>query len=201
MKKKMWLMLTVALGLRLIAINQSLWLDEAISIRVVRGFGWREIVNNFSISDFHPPLYYLMLKAWGGVFGFGVISMRLPSVLAGVITVWLVAKKNKWAGFLTAVNPLLIYYSQEVRMYSLTVMWLIAVFYFFEKINQKNNLKNIIFYNLFSLLAIFSFYGSIFFLGAMGLWWLWQKKYKLVGQTNAGLVLGLLILTPLLRQQ
>ncbi len=201
MRKGIWLMLAVALGLRLIAINQSLWLDEAISINVVKNFGWGEIVSNFSVHDFHPFLYYFFLKAWGSLFGFGVIIMRLPSVIFGVMTVYIAAKMKREAGWLLAVNPLLIYYSQEVRMYSLTVMCLTATFYYFEKIIKKNKRKNIIFYNLFSLLAIGSFYGSIFFLGAMAIYWLLKKKYKLVWQTNIGLMIGLLGLSPLLQAQ
>jgi len=197
----MWLVLAVALGLRLIAINQSLWLDEAVSINAVRNFAWTDFIGGFSIYDFHPPLYYLMLKAWGELFGFGVITMRLPSVIFGVVTVGIIAKINKKAGWLTAVNPLLTYYSQEARMYSLTVMCLTAVFYYFEKINKKNNQKNILFYNLFSVLAILSFYGSVFFLAGLGFYWLFKKKYKLVMVTNAGALLAIAGLGPLLREQ
>jgi len=194
-------MLAVALCLRLIAIDQSLWLDEAISINVVKNFGWSGLISAFSVHDFHPLLYYFFLKAWGSLFGFGVIVMRLPSVIFGIMTVYIVAKMKREAGWLLAVNPLLIYYSQEVRMYSLAVMCLTAAFYYFEKIIKKNKLKNIIFYNLFSLLAIGSFYGSIFFLGAMATYWLLKKKYKLAGQTNIGLMIGLLGLSPLLLVQ
>ncbi|MBU3935339.1 glycosyltransferase family 39 protein [Patescibacteria group bacterium] len=201
MRKEIWLMLAVALGLRLIAINQSLWLDEAVSINAARNFAWTDFIGGFSTHDFHPPLYYLMLKAWGGLFGFGVVAMRLPSVIFGVVTVYIIAKINKGASWLMAVNPLLIYYSQEARMYSLTVMCLTGCLYFFEKIIKKNNLKNIIFYNLFSTLAILSFYGSVFFLAGLSLYWLFKKKYKLVLLTNIGSTLALAGLTPLLREQ
>jgi hypothetical protein len=201
MKKEIWLMLALALGLRLIAINQSIWLDESISINVARDLDWKEILSTFSIHDFHPPLYYLMLRSWGLVFGFGVVTMRMPSVIFGLITVLVVAKMKQKSGWLMAVNPVLIYYSQEARMYSLVVMCLTFSFFYFEKIIKKNNRKDLFFYNLFSGLAILSFYGSIFFLGAIGIFWLWKKKYKLAVVTNIGLLTGLLILIPLLREQ
>ena len=35
----------------------------------------------FFLSDFHPPLYYLVLKAWSSVFGYSEFSLRLPSVI------------------------------------------------------------------------------------------------------------------------
>ena len=46
-----WLILTVALGLRLIGLDQSLWLDEAISANV-SAMPIKEIVTNFSVNDF-----------------------------------------------------------------------------------------------------------------------------------------------------
>ena len=48
--------------LRVISLNQSFWLDEATSGLVVRNFNLGEIITKFSPGDFHPPLYYLILK-------------------------------------------------------------------------------------------------------------------------------------------
>ena len=67
---KIGLILVVGLVLRLIGLNQSLWLDEAITARVARNYGYQEIVEKFSVNDFHQPLYYLFIRGWGGVFGY-----------------------------------------------------------------------------------------------------------------------------------
>jgi len=131
--------LILALGLRLIGINQSLWLDEAVSANVAK---WPigEIVNSFSIGDFHPPVFYWFLNLWTKIFGSSVVMLRLSSILFSLLTiyfVYLIGKKIKdnkigiLAALLLAINPLFVYYSQELRMYSMATMWLTIGFYFF----------------------------------------------------------------------
>jgi len=209
-KKKIWLVLGLALGLRLISLNQSLWLDEAITARVVNQYGLREIVKMFSVADFHPPLYYWMLRLWTGMFSWGEISLRMPSVIFGVITVGLAYQLGKeikdekaglGEGMLTAINPLLIYYSQETRMYSLAVMWLMAVAVCFFRIEKEEKKINIILFNVFCFLALVSFYGSIFLIATMLAWWVIKKKWRLVAKTGWGLGVAVAVLGPLLVKQ
>ena len=83
--KKIYLVLLFSLVIRLVAINQSMWLDEAISANVAK-MTMLDIINSFSFADFHPPSYYLFLNFWTSLFGNGVIMMRLSSVLFSLIT-------------------------------------------------------------------------------------------------------------------
>lgn len=143
MTVKLILILIAALILRLINLRQSLWLDEAISVTAVQQFSLNEILSKFITYDVHPPLYYLLLKVWGNFFGYSEVSMRMPSVLFGVgivILSYLIAKKlfsvqtALIAAVFVTVNPLLIYYSQEARMYSQAAFFTaLAVFGFVEK--------------------------------------------------------------------
>lgn len=133
----------LGLGLRLISINQSLWLDEAISAIAARDYSFLGIIKDFLPGDTHPPLYYLLLKIWSSLFGDSEISLRLPSVIFGIGTVAVVFLIGKnlggkrlalTAGLFTATAPLLIYYSHEVRMYSLsTFLVSLAVLMFFQE--------------------------------------------------------------------
>lgn len=118
----------LALLLRLPFLNQSLWLDEATSIVTAQKFSLVEIVTKFSPGDFHPPLYYLLLKAWMQIFGNSEIAARSLSVLFGVLTIattYKIGQKlfSKYVGYVSALllafSPLHIYYSQEARMYSM----------------------------------------------------------------------------------
>lgn len=211
----MFFILLLSFCLRLIGINQSLWLDEAISTNVAN-LPINQIVNNFSVNDFHPPLYYWFLNIWTKIFGSNVGVMRLSSVIFSVITIWLVfligkeisnKKYGFWAAMLVAVNPLLIYYSQELRMYSMVVMWLTGAVYFWIKMTSpttlksfdpKNNWKNVLGFNLMTFLAFITFYGSIFLVVAMILYLLFIKKFKLFLSSSAGLLLAILIVSPLL---
>lgn len=137
-----YLILLLALVLRLISINQSLWLDEATTALVAQ-MSLTDIFTKFLPADFHPPFYYLLMKGWGGVFGFSEVSLRIPSIIFGVATIYfiyLIAKKifdikTAWtASLISATSGLLIYYSQEARMYSLTAfLATVSVYLFLEK--------------------------------------------------------------------
>lgn len=119
------------------ALGQSLWLDEAIGALAARNYSYWGIVTEFLTHDNHPPIYYLVLKFWTSIFGYSEISLRMPGVLFGVLVVFLVwrlsqkfAKKaSVLATVLVAASPFLIYYSHEVRMYMLTVVFTLTAVY------------------------------------------------------------------------
>ncbi|HOR01743.1 MAG TPA: glycosyltransferase family 39 protein [Candidatus Woesebacteria bacterium] len=205
-----WLILTVALGLRLIGLDQSLWLDEAISANV-SAMPIKEIVTNFSVNDFHPPLYYWFLNIWQGLGGREVIFLRFSSIIFSLVTiyfVYLIGKKikNKQTGIeaaiLVAVNPLFVYFSQELRMYAMATMWLTIALFFLTKIKQKKyNFWDLFWYNLMSFLAFVTFYGSVFLLAAVGIYWLAKKEIKIFWATSWGVGLAVVMIWPLLKIQ
>jgi len=144
-----FIVLLIALVIRFISLNQSLWLDEGINVNVARALNFKSLFFDYSLSDFHPPLYHLILREWILLFGSSEISVRLPSVILGVATVfitYLIGKKlfeNKTAligATLLATSPLHIYYSQEARMYMLAAFLTSLSVYFFISILKKDNL-------------------------------------------------------------
>ncbi len=198
--------------LRLISLNQSFWLDEAISANVIRNYSILDIITRFSPSDFHPPLFYLLLKTWSFVFGTSVVGLRLFSVTASVITGIFVYKISKllfnknvalWSTILLLVNPLFVYYSQELRMYSLVTLFLTISTYYFVAILKSNiiNLKSVVIFNIFIFLSFLTFYGSIFYILTFYLILFFQKKYKSLFFLIPGFLLSLLLVSPLLYKQ
>ena len=120
--------IALAAGLRLAQLNyHSLDLDESVSVWLAEKPAGELVANTLNLSwDPHPPGYYLMLKGWSALFGRGELSVRLLSALFGIVMVWLVYLVGEhlldpWVGVvaagLVAVNPLLVWLSQEVRMY------------------------------------------------------------------------------------
>lgn len=72
------LVLVVGAFLRFFNLDaQSLWNDEAFSWRMTR-FPWSEVIRR-TADDVHPPLYYLVLKAWVAVAGDSVFALRALS--------------------------------------------------------------------------------------------------------------------------
>jgi len=207
-----FLILFLSFLIRLIGINQSLWLDEAVSANVTK-LPIGEIINQFSIGDFHPPLFYWFLNWWAKTFGSSVVILRLSSVLFSLITiyfVYLIGKKlkNKRIGILAAlflaINPLFVYYSQELRMYLMATMWLIIGFYFFIKIRStpstslRTSWKDLVIFNLMMALAFGTFYGSIFLIASLAIYFLIKREWKLFWLTNIGTGIAIICLAPLL---
>jgi len=114
-------------------MNESLWLDEATTALVSR-MSLGEIFTKFLPGDFHPPLYYLFMKYWVSIFGSSEIFLRLPSVIFALLTVYVVYRlSGKIAAMLLATAPLLFYYAQEARMYSLITLLVSYLVYSFIK--------------------------------------------------------------------
>ncbi|MBI2051773.1 glycosyltransferase family 39 protein [Candidatus Roizmanbacteria bacterium] len=227
-----------AFVIRFISLDQSLWLDEATTANVVQQYGFAQIIQNFSPRDFHPPLYYLFMKAWTNMFGYSEIALRFPSIIFSLLSGWvvyLIAKRlaNKkvalWAAVFFLFNPLIIYYSQEARMYMMATFLLTSTFYFILELltgpaatfppasapptyvgvravgspssRVTRQQFTLILVNIFLFLSLLTFYGSVFFILALYSYLLVKKKYRLLVQILPGFVAGLLLVSPLLQQQ
>lgn len=126
-KLAMSMLLAGGLFLRLWRIEQALWYDEAFSAWLAS----LPIVAllKATLNDVHPPLYYLLLAGWSHLFGSSELSLRLPSLLAGlglVIVTYQVghslrlSRRAVWLSTaVCAFSPFQIYYSQEARAYAL----------------------------------------------------------------------------------
>src|SRR4030042_3478146 len=185
-KKNILIIFILFLGLllRLISLRQSLWLDEAIGAIAVKSYSYSGIINDFMKADNHPPLYYFILKFWTNIFGYSEISLRFPSIIFGIGTIYLLfliakeifgLKKKGLANFnyIPLVSALFlstsqfhIYYSQEARMYSMVAFFVcLAFFTYFKLINT--DLGTFFYWCLFSLsilVMVFSDYVPLFVL-------------------------------------
>jgi len=175
--------LVLALLLRLINLNQSLWLDEAVQAITSRG----SFLNIFQElrGDFHPPLYHLLIWLWVHLFGSSEIILRLPSVFFGVATVgvvYLMAKKffseklSIIAALFLATAPFHIYYSQEARNYALTTLLAALSMYYFIKERQRKRAP--LGYLLSTTLLLYTNYFGLFILLAQVLVCLIQRRRK-----------------------
>jgi len=125
------LFLVFALGavLRFSLLGQeSLWFDEAWSISTAGAATFASLLEIVK-SDSHPALYFVLLRGWVRVFGDSETATRAMSALFGTLTPLLVFLLGRalslpslaclLGSFLYALNTQAIWYSQEVRMYSL----------------------------------------------------------------------------------
>lgn len=195
MNKKIFFILLLAFFVRLISLNQSLWLDEATTAKVVQTFSYADIVTKFSPFDFHPPLYYFVMKFWTSIFGLSEISLRFPSVLFSLLAgIMLYRIAGTWAAAFFLFNPLIVYYSQEARMYMLVTFLLTCAVYFFIK-------KKLLFFNLFCILSFYTFYGSVFLITGFLMYSLYKKQYGFLLTSLTLNLASFIIISPLLYQQ
>ena len=101
----------------------SLWFDEVLTLNTaVQG-----ITAANEVRD-HPPLLYWLTSLSIHIFSTHEVALRLPSLLAGILTIPLLINFGKttglpsaglWAGFLLAISPFHVRYAQEARHYVL----------------------------------------------------------------------------------
>lgn len=109
---------------------QGLWNDEYVSWFISQKPLWVPFINGI-FEQCHMPLYYIYLKLITSIFGSYDVILRLSSFIIGVLNIAVMFfvgnTKNKLLGLLcasfTAVSGILIYYSYEVRPYSLIFLF------------------------------------------------------------------------------
>ncbi len=123
------IILVLALGLRLPLLNGSFWLDEAAQALESS----RPLSQQFAIMpDFQPPLIHLIthfaLYVSQQEWWLRLISALIP----GLVTIWATyqlgsklfdQKTGLITSLLLATNSFHVFYSQELRPYSLPAMW------------------------------------------------------------------------------
>jgi len=143
------LALVLALGclLRLFRLtHQGLWFDEVFSVTVAGETDLFDLAHWMTL-DVHPLLYYLCLHPFLRLLGDGPLGARSFSALCGCLTLiampWVACdlglrrKGVLFATFLLSISPLLVYFSQEARMYALLALEaLIAVTMLYVALNR-----------------------------------------------------------------
>jgi len=187
--KTIFFILLLGLILRLVAINQSLWLDEAIGAIAARDFTFSGILTDFIKADNHSPLYYLTLKAWTNIFGYSEVSIRFPSVIFGILTIYFAYRIAKLiipsgkasfpiiTSLLLSMSSFHIYYSQEARMYSMAAFFATTAFYyFFQLLNNEARRKDWVLFSVSITALAFTDYVPVFLLPVF--WIIVFKKRK-----------------------
>jgi 4-amino-4-deoxy-L-arabinose transferase-like glycosyltransferase len=162
MKKINWLLVGIILlagVLRLVRLNQSppslYWEEAALGYdaysilktgKDYHGNPW-PLVAFESFGDWKPSGYFYALVPFVAVLGLNDWAVRLPSAIAGIVTVWLVyliagEMTNKkatalWAAFLLAIMPWHIQFSRAAFEVNLATFLLTLGVYFLLKARTR----------------------------------------------------------------
>ena len=145
-------------------LTQSFWRDEAFTYFLAKKNVFEIIF--LTAKDFNPPLYYLILHFWMKIFGGSEIALRSLSIIFFWATVYtaffflndilkIKLKKSFFYLIFFIINPLLLYYAFEARMYSMLAFLATLSYYAFCK-------KNYRLYLLATISGLFTHYFMIF---------------------------------------
>src|SRR3989338_9253805 len=119
------------------------------------------------------PAYYIILDLWSYLVGDSVFCLRLFSLVCSLLFIAVVYKLAKLlfdrktailCAYLSAISPLLVFYSRKVRYYSLSSFLHLATLYSFIRVIEKKDFRNCLFYALLTFSRASSCLLSYFFL-------------------------------------
>jgi len=158
--------------------------DEIVTAsRVLRGSFWHAM-DAVGFSESAPPLYYALAWFWTQATGTGEFGLRSLSAVAGVATVpaaYLVGRELRErrtglvAAALVAVNPMLLWYSQEARAYALLILLCTISLLFCVRALRGGGRRDFVFWGLAAGLALATHYFAFFPLAVEALWLLRRR--------------------------
>ena len=175
-----WFLLTATLITLLgaaVRINNlgfdSLWFDEVLTLNTaVQGFAAAGEVRD------HPPLLYWLTSLSLNLFPVHEVPLRLPSLIAGILSVPAVIAFGKttnlpaaglWAALLLALSPFHVRYTQEARHYALLLFFaLLSLTFLYQALRRKNK-RDWLFYGLATSILLFVHYSAWLLFFAEGL--------------------------------
>ena len=158
--------------------TNSLLADEVASYNRATLATWSEVYQEY-IASGHTPLYeWIILRNWLRFVGEGNLLSRIPTLFISMITLGLTYALGRrvtaqkvaiTAVFLTAISPLFLQHSREIRPYMLMSLTSMFALYMWLRALQTEQWKYWIGFTIGSTLMIYTHYYAFFLLTAIGL--------------------------------
>jgi 4-amino-4-deoxy-L-arabinose transferase-like glycosyltransferase len=202
---------------------QSYHHDEIVTASRILRDGFWHAMEAVGFSESAPPLYYVLAWIWTQVVGTGEFGLRSVSALAGVATVPVAYQLGRElrlgadcgvdhaiggsksqsaqrtgvvAAALVAVNPMLLWYSQEARGYALFVLLTAVSLLCFVRALDHGRRRDFFAWGIASALALATHYFAAFPIAAEAVWLLRRRGRETV--PGIGIIAGAgLLLSPL----
>src|SRR3954447_27072164 len=192
--------------------HQSYDHNEAVTVGRVLHASFGATMHVVSDGERSPPLYYVLAWLWSKVFGTGEVGLRALSALIGTLLIpvaYFAARRfgSGRAGVLAAafvaLNPYLIWYSQEARSYGLLVLLSGIGLLFFAKALERGSRRDLLLWSVASALAVCSHYFAVFLIAPQAIWLLYARRRdrRVMAAVAAIVVVGLALLPLALHQE
>ena len=173
------LLIGVLLRLAQYAVNRSLWLDEALLVSNFLDRSWAGLLEPFHRGQTSPLGFLALVKLSVAALGRSEYALRLVPLLAGVGSLALLPKVARryltrpalpLGIALVALAPFLVYYSSEVKQYSLDCLCSLAVLWLAHDLARRpaDTRRSAAFLAL-GVVAVWLSQPVVFMLGGTGL--------------------------------
>ena len=198
--------------LRFYAIGrQGFWYDESYTVLLV-GRGPGEMLRLIPQLESTPPLYYCVAWIWAHIFGSGAAALKSLSAVCGTLAIpvaYAAARKllpsqraALIATALTACNPLLIWYSQEARAYSMLLLFSALSLLAFAYARERPRPLAVGLWAVACSLALLTHYYAVILIVPEAAWLLYEHRHaRAIYAGIAGIVAVGAALTPLVVSQ
>ena len=177
--------LTFLKGISIYNFEGSIWFqkDSLCDVNHFKAlFEKDNFYSNFStqiLHEGHPPLYFVLLKAWSYVFGSSELALRSFSLCCGLLsflvlfTLFRRKSRNKFAAWgvliMLIFNPFLFYFFTEARMYALAFLLATLSFRYWldYQENMKLRSKEFLYFFLSAVGLLYTHYYGLFFLSSL----------------------------------
>jgi uncharacterized membrane protein len=165
---------------------QTFWIDESVTVGLLR-LDFSQMLRTIPDTESTPPLYYVVAWLWTRVFGRSEFGLRSLSAVAGTITIPVIyaaaarlaqRRTALFAAGLAAVSPVLVWYSQEARAYSLLVLLAALTLLFAVRALERQSISAVVLWAVSSVLAVCTHYFAGFFVLGELLWLLTRPKLR-----------------------
>jgi mannosyltransferase len=150
---------------------QSYHHDEIVTAsRILRG-GFGHAMSQVWTGESTPPVFYAIAWVWTQLVGTGEFGLRTVSAVAGVAAVpvaYLIGvelrgrRAGLWAAALVAVNPMMLWYSQEARAYALVALFGALSVLYWLRAERRGARRDFVWWGIWSGLAIGTHYFVAF---------------------------------------
>ncbi len=174
-----WVILSVivvvGILLRLPLLSAGIGQDDAVTVYAASAGDLSELLNRISLYEYNPPLYHLLVQQWIRLFG------SAPNVVPGVSTIFGIlliplafafsrmilhdTRRALLVAFFASVSPLAVFYSHEVRGYSLFACLTACLWMAFFACLRKFSLPRLALLFLAGSVSLYTHYSSIMIMG------------------------------------
>ncbi|MGB8769870.1 MAG: glycosyltransferase family 39 protein [Candidatus Korobacteraceae bacterium] len=169
-RRRVWFLTLVTLagaGFRLFHLGtKSLWLDEGATVTLAR-MAWPHFVHVWWYGEASfQGAFFLLMRGWLHL-GQSEVWVRLPAAIFGIASIpliYLVGRKLMGVGpalasaAILAFSPTHVYYSQEARSYTMTILLVLVSSWFLVRAVEQNHERDWALWTVFGALAVYSHY-------------------------------------------